>query len=159
MRKEQLDYLPWVVGGTCFIGSLCLPAHAKTIWIVGVGSLLPLMWKELRKPVNYLSLEFDSVGFVFQLRRNIRTTVEWAEVSEVFYCRSFNDFANQIDTEWHFVLRDGRHVEVLVEWPHRARFAEAVVRNLGHVSSEAVRRVAGERKEGRWSVVGRPRAP
>lgn len=152
MKLEKVDYLPWAVSGMCCLGSLRYPAHATTIWIVGMGSLLPLLWHELRKPVNYVSLEFDSVGFVFQSHPGTKTSARWAEVKDVLYCRVFNDFANQTETEWHFLLADGKWLEVLVEWPHRARFAKALIRHLAFVSPQAVGRVARERTEGRWSV-------
>jgi hypothetical protein len=95
LRRDTLNYLPWVVSGICFVASLCFPAHTKTIWILDVATLLPFLWQDLKRPVNYFSL--DSLGFVFQLHPGMKTAARWADVKEVFYCRSFNSFASQID--------------------------------------------------------------
>ena len=115
--------------------------------------MLPLLWSELRKPVNYESLEFDAVGFVFRGHSGAAVTAKWSEVREVFYCRTFDGFANQIETEWEFRLSDGTQVTVLVEWPQSSKFGDAVIENLKQVSAEAVGEAISQRGEGRWSVV------
>jgi hypothetical protein len=150
---ERIDYLSWGVSGACLAGSFAFPAYAKPIWVFGVMLLLPVLWVELRKPVNYASLKFDSHGFVFRESAGLPAAeVAWSQVKDVFYVRIFNDFANQIETEWQFVLEGERNIKVLVEWPDRAKFADAVIENLSFVSSEAARRAIAQRGEGRWSV-------
>jgi len=156
---ETIDYLPWTVSGACLAGGLMFPAYSTPIWIAGVASLAPLLWNELRKPVNYVSLTFDAVGFAFQGSPGSEVTARWSEVKEVFYCRTFNDFANCIETEWQFMLNDGSVVTVLVEWPQRSKFADAIIQNLSLVSVDEVKRAMSQTQEGRWSVAfprGRP---
>ena len=148
-----IDYLPWIVSGACLAGAWMFPAYSTPIWIAGVASLTPLLWSELRKPVNYVSLTFDAAGFAFRGSPNSEVIVRWSEVREVFYCRTFNDFANCIETEWQFMLNDGRLVTVLVEWPQRSKFADAIGKNLSLVSADAVKRAMRQTQEGRWSVV------
>jgi hypothetical protein len=150
---ERIDRLSWGVSGACLVGSFVFPSYAKSIWVFGVMLLLPVLWIELRKPVNYASLKFNSRGFVFQESAALPAAeASWSEVKEVFYIRVFNDFANQIDTEWQFVLKGERNVKVLVEWPDRSKFTDAIIENLCFVSAEAVRRAIAQRVEGRWSV-------
>jgi hypothetical protein len=150
---EKIDYVPWAVSGACLTGSLLLPSYTKEIWITGVAVLLPLVWSEIRKPVNYESLEFDAVGFIFRGRAKAVVAAKWSEVREVFYCRTFNDFANQTDTEWQFRLSSDKQVTVLVEWPQSSKFEDAVIANLKQVSAVAVGEAIAQRGEGRWSVV------
>jgi hypothetical protein len=149
---QRIDYAPWGVSAICFVSSLLQPAYAKAIWIVGVISLLPLLWSELRKPVNYKSLQFDSAGFVFQGNASSPVVGKWSEVQDVFYCRTYSDFASQIETEWEFRMHNGTLVRVLVEWPHASKFAAAIGANLGRVSAAAVRDATSQRGEGRWAV-------
>ena len=149
----KADYISWGVSGACLAGSFMFPAHAKTIWIAGLALLLPVLWNALREPVNYKSLEFDGDGFVFEPGAGSAVTVKWSEITDVDYCRFFEPFANQIETCWLFHRKSGDPVKVLVEWPHRAKFARAVTTNLRQVSTEAVREAKRQRGEGRWSVV------
>lgn len=114
---------------------------------------MSLLWSELRKPVNYASLKFNAAGFAFQKSTSLEVAAKWSEVKEVFYCRSLDDFANQIETEWQFLLCDGRLITILVEWPQRSTFAKAIIENLSQVSAEAVKSAMRQRQEGRWSVM------
>lgn len=153
---EKRDLLPWGVSAACFGLSVAFPSHAAAIWLVGITSLLFLLVVELRKPVNYHALVFDTRGYCFRLHADRVEHVKWSEIADVFYLRLFNDFANQIDTEWEFHLHDGSRATVLVEWPDRSRFAHAIIRNLPQVSAEKVSKVTRRRDEGRWSVVADP---
>jgi hypothetical protein len=146
----HIDKLSWGVAGLCLVGALAFPAAAPVIWIAGVAVLLPFLWMELRKPVNYLSLEFDTQGFRFVDGSNRASGLRWNEVREVYYRRLFCPFANQIETEWEFHGSDGQVVVVLVEWPHRKPFAQAVSACVPGMSPEEVSKVLRFRNEGRW---------
>jgi len=99
--------------------------------------------------VNYESLEFDSVGFEYATRTSVEK-LRWNEITDVFYRRLFNDFANQIDKEWEFHSNAGDPVIVLVEWPQKKNFARAVAAHIPGVSTDLVAKVTENRGEGRW---------
>lgn len=150
---KTLNLVPWAVSGACLIGSFLAPEFANLIWIAGVLVLVPFLIYEFRQPVNYKSLKFSSEGFQFSSNSNIINDVCWSEVIEVYHCRSFNPFANQIDTEWDFKLRNGTTVTVLVEWPQCSPFARAIVKYLPDVSGEKVACAIRKKEEGRWECM------
>lgn len=149
---QKIDHAPWVVPCACLAGTILFPSYSKPIWISGLVVLFSLLWRDLRKPVNYESLEFDSLGFAFR-QLSITTTVKWIDVREVFYCRGWESFNGNMETTWRFHLSNGSQVVVHVEWPQRSKFAKAVVSNLLHVSAQATRRAMAQRGTGCWSVV------
>lgn len=128
------------------------PSVEFLVWTAFLCFMAAALYFDLREPVNYKSLDFDSQGFRFE---GVGGTfnVAWSEITDVFYVRYFEHFANQIETEWEFQLRSGSTVRVLVEWPHRNPFAHAVVKNLDFVSAEVVSKVQRLREEGRWRCV------
>ena len=153
MTNWGRDLLPWGVSGACLVGSLMFPPAATPIWIAGCLLLAPFLVAELRKPVNYQSLDLDAQGFRFKSGAGCLSDVQWSEVVDVFYQRSFDPFANQIDTEWEFHTKSGGTVMVLVEWPQSKPFARAVVTNLPAVSADTVNKVLRIKEEGRWRCV------
>ncbi len=150
--KKLVDLVPWGISGVCMAASLVYPAHLTAIWVTGVLCLMPLLWWTLRQQVNYHSLEFDSQGFTFRRSANKGEPIRWSDVAAVSYVRVFNDFSNQIETEWRFRLYDGKVAKVEVEWPHRSRFRRAIIRNLKQVSPKKIGQATRERREGIWGV-------
>lgn len=85
--KKSFNRLPWVVSSVCLAGSLAAPSFATAIWVAGVATLLPFLMIELKQPVNYEFLEFDSVGFRFSRTPLFVEEVKWEEVTDVYYLR------------------------------------------------------------------------
>jgi hypothetical protein len=95
---DKVDYISWGVSGACLTSSLMFPTHATTVWMAGVALLLPVLWHQLRRPVNYESLAFDAEGFVFRPRTGSAPALKWSEITDAFYCRYFEPLANQVET-------------------------------------------------------------
>ena len=133
------------------VGS-CWPSIETALWVTFLGTMALTLYLDLREPVNYKSLEFDTRGFRFAGIGDAHD-VKWCEITDVFYQRNFEPFGNQIETEWEFHLGSGATVMVLVEWPHRTQFARAIVENLDIVSKEKVNEVRRIRMEGRWRCI------
>jgi hypothetical protein len=135
----------------CILGKV-FPAVEFALWTVFLGFLAANLYFDLREPVNYTSLDFDSWGFRYEATGFV-CKVAWCEIRDVIYARQFDPFANAILTEWHFYLKSGESVWVLVEWPHRKQFARAVVENLDFVSKDLVTATLRMRGEGQWRCI------
>lgn len=112
--------------------------------------LLPFLFFDLRKPVNYESLTFDARGFRYSAYKDSIEELHWQDVTDVFYRRWTNDFAGHIETEWEFHRCKGCPLVVLVEWPQKTPFARAILRHVPGVSRELVATATRQRGEGRW---------
>jgi hypothetical protein len=147
---EPLRILLVGIGGmsALFIGEIW-PAAEIGIWTVFAVFLTGVLYRDLREPVNYKSLDFDCTGFRHVDLGGV-TEAAWSDIGDAFYVRSFDPFAHQILTEWQFVLKSGKTILVLVEWPHRRRFASSVQENLPFVSGQGVARALRMKGEGRW---------
>lgn len=124
-RSIKEPYRMLLIGGitiAVFIAGKAWPLAESLLWTVFLGAMTACLYFDLREPVNYTSLQFDSYGFRHDGLGGV-TEAKWIDVTDVFYVRSFEPFANQIETEWQFQLRTGEFVHVLVEWPHRRPFA------------------------------------
>lgn len=77
--KDTSDWLPWAVSAVCLVASLAAPKYLGAIWTAGVGVLLPFLFFDLRKPVNYESLSFDTVGFRYSAYKGSVEEVRWQE--------------------------------------------------------------------------------
>ncbi|GGY34960.1 hypothetical protein [Pseudoduganella albidiflava] len=142
----------FLIGGltlAVFVAGKIFPAVESTLWMAFLAFVTLLLYLDLREPVNYMSLDFDSNGFCY-LGIGGRAKVEWSDICEVFYVRSFDDFASQIETQWQFVLKSGVVVMVMVEWSHKQSFASAIQNNLKIVSGHKVAEALRMRGEGRW---------
>lgn len=154
-RKIEEPYRMFLIGGMTLavlvIGN-AWPAIAPGLWTAFLAFLAMALYFDLREPVNYESLEFDLNGFCHVGMGDV-SKAAWADVCDVFYVRSFNPFANQIDTEWEFILHSGAVLTVLVEWPDKRSFASAIQRNLRIVSRHKVAESLKKRGEGRWRCI------
>lgn len=148
--RDTPNWLPWLVSGACLGASFAYPHLASAIWICGVLLLLPFLVIDLRRPVNYKSLDFDENGFRYSSNSELVENVKWSDVSAVYYRRLFNPFANQIDTEFEFRRAGVEPVVVLIEWPQRKPFARALTKYLPNVSEDLLGQAMRRRDEGRW---------
>ena len=151
-RKIKEPYRMLLIGGLT-PAVLCIgerwPAVETGLGSAFLAFLAVTLYRDLREPVNYTSLDFDSRGFRHVGIGGV-TEAAWLDICDAFYLRTFDPFANQIETEWQFVLKSGKSIEVLVEWPHRRSFASAIQANLDFVSKDRVVAVLRMRGEGRW---------
>lgn len=134
---------------TVLIAGKTWPRIESPLWAVFLCAISLCLFFDLRDPVNYTSLDFDAQGFRHQGLGGI-TAAKWEDVSDVFYVRLFDPFANQIETEWQFQLNSGEVLAVLVEWPHRKQFSRAIAANLHFVLKDFVLKTPRLRGEGRW---------
>jgi hypothetical protein len=148
--KETSDWLPWAVSAVCLVASFAAPSFAGAIWTAGIVVLLPFLFFDLRKPVNYESLSFDATGFRYSAYKDSIEELRWQDVTDVFYRRWTNDFAGHIETEWEFHRCEGGPLVVLVEWPQKTPFSRAISRHAPGVSPELVAAARRQRGEGRW---------
>ena len=148
--KIDIGRISWCVSVTCLISSLVFPSTVPAIWFAGAAILLPILWISLREPVNYESLRFNADGFRFVAGPTRAYSMKWEDIKDVYYCRSFCDFTNHIETEWQFHGKNGEVAIVLVEWTHRKPFANAVATYVRGVSAEEVQKVLRFKSEGRW---------
>ena len=154
--KDTSDWLPWAVSAVCLVASFASPRFVSVIWVVGVGVLLPFLYLDLRKPVNYASLSFDEEGIRYSAYEGSVEELRWHDVTEVFYRRLINPFAGHMDTEWEFHRHDGGPVVVLVEWPQKTPFSRAIALHAPGVSAELVASAKRQRGEGRWRCMRLP---
>jgi len=151
-RKIKEPYRMLLIGGltvAVLIAGKTWPHAESLLWIAFLCVISLCLFFDLRDPVNYTSLEFDSRGFRHEGLGGV-SAAKWDEVSDVFYVRLFDPFANQIETEWQFQLHSGVFLTVLVEWPHRKHFSRAIAANLHFVLKEVVLKTPRLRGEGRW---------
>ena len=154
-RKIREPYRMFAIGGM----TLIVLVVGKTwqviesgLWAAFLAFLAVALYFDLREPVNYTSLNFDSNGFCHVGPGGV-SKAAWSDVCDVFYVRWFEPFANQIDTEWEFFLKTGAIVTILVEWPDTRSFASAIQRNLEIVSKHKVAEALKNRGEGRWRCI------
>ena len=154
-RKIKEPYRMFLIGGitlAVLIVGNAWPAVRTGLWLAFLAFLALSLYFDLRETVNYMSLNSDANGFC-HVGIGGASEATWADVCDVYYIRSFESFANQIETEWQFILKSGAAVTVLVEWPDKRSFTRAVLENLEFVSKDKVAKAQAMRGEGRWRCI------
>lgn len=140
---------------TMVLGKL-FPLLSGTIWAVFLTGIATLLYRELRKPVNYHSIDFSEQGFVFSRYAGMPESARWDEITDVYFIRSLEPFINDMETEWLIYLSDGKVIAVLVEFPHRRKFARELERHVQKFDKNAARTALASWKEGRWHCFQEP---
>jgi hypothetical protein len=133
------------------IAAKTFPEYEPAVWSAGGAALLGLLYVELKKPVNYRSLEIDGNGFHYDGATGEINHVQWGDVCDVYFLRLYNFFANQMDTEWEIhTTKAVRPVRVTIEWPHRKKLASALEANVPGFLAAAANAASRSKEEGRW---------
>lgn len=141
------------LAGAVLVAGERWPAWRWALW--GGFGLLFLGWlfRDLRKPVNYRSLEVRGpvidYADLFDTHR-----IDLHEVLQLTLVREealFPDLTGPyIESKWVVQMRDGRRIEVMDEWPHRRVLLKALRRHLEGFDEAAAGAVLRARAEGRW---------
>jgi hypothetical protein len=147
------------LGGAVLVAGEQWPAWRWVLW-GGFGLLfLGGLFRDLRKPVNYRSLEVR--GPVIDYTDLLHThLIDLREVMQLTLVREealFPDLTGPyIESKWVVQMRDGRRIEVMDEWPHRRVLLKGFRTWLPGFDAQAARTGLRARGEGRWFCFQRP---
>lgn len=154
------DILQMLAVGVATLVTLVLrekfPSLSGLIWSMFLGGIGALLFVELRKPVNYHAIDFSDEGFVFFRFAGMPERARWDEIVDVYFSRSLEPFINEMETEWIVHLQDGRSLTILVEFPHRRRFARELARRVEGFEMSVARVAMKSRTEGKWHCFQSP---
>lgn len=141
--------LPTVVSLLAFIAADAWPQHRYYLWGLAACFTGWGLYRSLREPVNYVSLDVDGIGFRFVLSKGSIEQVNWMDVTDVYFIRMLNHFSNDYETEWEIHTRNGV-TTVLVEWAHRKMFLRALDAHVPYFHGKPAEQALSAGNEGRW---------